>query len=113
VSSLNLTDPDADNFRPEGCATFHDIIRFAHEKAMAEMFGISDTSAAKTRKDHPPQAGIPLDAHMIDVGDGLREGVCKVGPEDIHSVPFAAFLKGLCGMRWPEPRQVDAGDSWR
>ncbi|MFP3929240.1 MAG: PEP/pyruvate-binding domain-containing protein, partial [Desulfobacteraceae bacterium] len=38
ISPLNLTDPKAPEFAPSGCRTLHDLIRFAHEKAMEEMF---------------------------------------------------------------------------
>ncbi len=38
VAPLNLTDPEGDNFRPEGCRTLHDIIRFAHEMSLRELF---------------------------------------------------------------------------
>jgi pyruvate,water dikinase len=49
-----------------------------------------------------------MDAHMIDVGGGMRSGVEKALPEDILSVPYIFFLKGLRGMKWPEPRAADA-----
>ncbi len=34
IAVLNLLDPESDTFSPEGCQTFHDVIRFAHEKSM-------------------------------------------------------------------------------
>lgn len=34
VIPLNLVNPDDERFRPEFCQTFHDITRFAHQKAM-------------------------------------------------------------------------------
>src|SRR5208337_3914422 len=42
IAVLNLADPKSENFTPEGCGTFHDVIRFAHEFAMREMFHISE-----------------------------------------------------------------------
>ncbi|MCU0586050.1 MAG: PEP-utilizing enzyme, partial [Desulfobacterales bacterium] len=42
IAPLNLTDPGKENFTPEGCRTLHDVIRFAHEMSMREMFRISD-----------------------------------------------------------------------
>ena len=41
ITPLNLLDPRAENFRPEACRTYHDITRFAHEKAMEELFQMS------------------------------------------------------------------------
>lgn len=105
--SLTLIDPAAENFRPEGCRTFHDITRFAHEIAIAEMFGLSDTHEVDADVSVPLRAGIPLDAHLLDVGGGLKPRVKKVTSEDVMSVPFSSFLKGLRGMKWPEPRPAD------
>ena len=43
------------------------------------------------------------------MGGGLGAHEKKVAPEAVLSVPFAAFLKGMRGMTWPEPRAADAG----
>lgn len=104
---LHLVDPASPDFVPEQCATFHDITRFAHEMAMAEMFGISDAEH-EISGTLALKAGIPIDAHLLDVGEGVLKGVKSATPETIRSIPFAAFLKGLKSMRWPEPRTADA-----
>lgn len=108
IVPLRLVDPDSDDFRPEACRTLHDITRFAHEKAMSGMFGMSDTDAMEDEQTITLTAGVPMDAHMIDVGGGIRPGVEKAMPEDILSIPYIYFLKGLQAMRWPEPRAADA-----
>ncbi len=51
ISLLELVDPNADNFTPEGCRSFHDIIRFCHEKAMQEMFYIGDRRIRKVSRE--------------------------------------------------------------
>lgn len=129
IVPLNLIDPDADNFKPESCRTFHDITRFVHEMAMAEIFktgkgqpidsfedlmsavALAESGAAKRLG---PQtcaliAGIPIDAHLLDIDEGIRGTSKKVTPDDIVSIPFSSFLRGLMSMRWPEPRPFDAG----
>lgn len=106
VVPLNLIDPEGANFRPEHCRTFHDITRFAHEKAMAEMFLIGKGSDAKGGAIPLGKEG-PLDAHFVDMDGGVREGTKVATPEDILSIPFAAFLKGLLSIPWPEPRAAD------
>lgn len=107
ISPLNLIDPADESFKPEYCKTFHDITRFAHEKAMEEMFGIGTGHEIKDSWTIPLIAGIPIDAHMIDIDGGIKENTKKASPEDILSIPFSAFLKGMLSMRWPEPRAAD------
>lgn len=103
---LNLIDPADKQFRPESCKTMHDITRFAHQKAMQEMFKISvefpeDIEVVKL------VAGIPLLIYLIDLGDAIKRDIEKLKPEDIHSIPFQAFFKGLASLEWPPPRHVD------
>lgn len=109
IAPLNLVSPDAANFSPEYCKTYHDITRFSHEKAMSEMFSIGAEHDMDECHAVPLRAGIPVDAHLIDIGGGLAEDIIKAAPEDIRSIPFSAFLKGMLGMRWPEPRPADVG----
>lgn len=108
IVPLHLYDPEAVSFTPGHCITYHDITRFAHEKAMAEMFGLSDTDSMEKEETISLKAGIPVDAHILDVGGGVREGTRKATPEDILSVPFVPFLKGMMAMKWPQSRAADA-----
>jgi pyruvate,water dikinase len=55
------------------------------------------------------RAGIPVAIHLLDLGGGLGVHERKVAPEAVLSVPFSAFLRGMRGMSWPEPRAADAG----
>ncbi len=108
IVPLHLVDPESSSFTPGNCITYHDITRFAHEKAMAEMFGMSDTDSMEKEETILLTAGIPVDAHLLDVGGGVREGTRKANHEDILSVPFIPFLKGMMAMKWPEPKAADA-----
>ncbi len=105
VVPLNLIDPADENFKPESCQTLHDITRFAHQKAMQEMFKIS----AELPKDVETVrlvAGIPLLVYFIDLGGGIKVVSKQINPEDISSIPFNAFLKGLSAQEWPGPRHL-------
>jgi pyruvate, water dikinase len=111
ISPLNLTDPNHPLFAPEGCKTIHDIIRFTHEHAMKEMFGVSGTldneeAAVKLT------ANVPLNIYMIDLGGGLKDGLttCNViTPDLVTSVPFKAIWKGFThpGINWSSSIPVD------
>lgn len=104
ISPLNLTDPNAPEFRPQGCRTLHDVIRFAHEKAMIEMFNLSklaDTSTVSRKM----RTNIPLILHFIDLGGGLAPEMTScddILPEHIRSKPMAALWRGLAhpGVSW-------------
>lgn len=106
IVPLNLVDPEDQNFKPEQCRTFHDVTRFAHEMAMAVMFQIGEGHDARGGTIALGKEG-PLDAHFIDMDGCVREGVRIATPDDIHSKPFSAFLKGLLSLPWPEPRPAD------
>jgi pyruvate,water dikinase len=104
ISPLNLTDPKSPEFTPKGCRTLHDLIRFAHEKAMEEMFNISRL-AGESLVSRTMSANIPLAMHFIDLGGGLAEGLktCdEILPEHIRSKPMAALWRGLAhpGVTW-------------
>jgi pyruvate, water dikinase len=108
ISPLHLLDPRADNFRPEYCTTIHDISRFAHEKAMSEMFlpsGVSQDALTRRLVSH-----IPLELYLIDLGGGLRPEALnrvEVQPEDISSRPMIAFWRGVTAVGWKGPKPVD------
>ena len=107
VTPLNLVNPQAEDFRPEACRTFHDITRFSHEKAMAEMFDLAEGRGGGGDEAVALRAGIPVGIYLLDMGGGLGTRDKKVAPEAVLSVPFAAFLKGMREMTWPEPRSAD------
>jgi pyruvate,water dikinase len=104
ISPLNLTDPEDPAFSPEGCRTFHDIIRFTHEQAMLEMFGYGDV-AERVSGALKMKLSIPLWLYVIDLGGGLRKDLMAADTPDaqsIDSIPFAAILRGLYhpGINW-------------
>lgn len=112
ISPLNLTDPRAPEFAPDGCRTLHDLIRFAHEKAMVEMFNLSELadSSAVSRK---LSANIPLSLYFIDLGGGLAPGLTscdEIRPEHIRSRPMAALWRGLThpGVTWSGAVDISA-----
>jgi len=107
IVPLTLIDPDAANFRPESCATFHDITRFCHEMAIRELFDITGTFAddvnAVKLTSH-----VPIDIYLLDLGGGITGNHKSPRPENLTSAPFISFLNGLSAMKWPEGRPFDA-----
>ncbi len=111
VIPLNLADPDSSEFAPDNCKTLHDITRFAHEYSMREMFLLCESAQCEEKHSYPLKFSVPLDIHVIDIGNGLKEveGKKKIVPENIISAPFLALIKGMTapGIRWAGPLPID------
>jgi len=99
VSRLHLVDPLIQEFRPEDCRTFHDLLRFIHETAVLELVELGRDEGCLTGKamarplDLPIQAGILV----IDIGGGIAEDhkAYRVPYSAIASKPFKAILQGM------------------
>ncbi len=113
VAPLNLTDPKKSNFCQEGCQTIHDIIRFAHEMSMQEMFRISDALSPDEALAVPIRIYLPLRLFAVDLGNGLRKGFSGkyAQLEDVTSVPLRALLQGMKHEEVDWNR--DVGVDWR
>ncbi|HUI54527.1 MAG TPA: PEP/pyruvate-binding domain-containing protein [Bryobacteraceae bacterium] len=96
---LNLLDPSAFNFRPSGCGSAHDVLRYAHEKAIEAMFAVNDleleSSAHAARR---LVTSLPFNIQVLDLGGGLAPGTRDsrgVEPSQILSRPFRALWSGV------------------
>ena len=98
ISPLRLIDPESDIFKPDGCRSMHDIIRFCHEKAVQEMFHIGDRRIIKIRGSKKLKLEIPMLIYVLDVGGGLSDKPKyqkSVHIDEIQCAPLIAVLKGL------------------
>ncbi len=111
IAVLNLLDPNSDTFSPEGCQTVHDIIRFAHELSMREMFRIADDIEVDKRYAVSIKTPVPMQMLALDLGGGLkvRHNAAAAGVDDVRSVPFRALLRGMThpDVRWAGSVGVD------
>jgi pyruvate,water dikinase len=98
VVPLNLYDPSSAAFVPERCRTYHDIIRFAHEKAVAELGEVGGLELGRSNEHvRRLDLGIPLDLVLIDIGGGFTAGGTGtiVDPDQVTSRPLRSVLDGL------------------
>lgn len=111
ITPLNLVDPTDIGFRGADCQTYHDIIRFCHETAVAELFALN------SRNDTPRHAGKQLTAgHMpvrlwvmsLDDTTSVSTTGRHVRLEEIDSRPFSAFWEGVVAVPWEGPPAPDA-----
>jgi pyruvate, water dikinase len=111
IIPLNLSDPGSQDFTQENCKTLHDVTRFAHEYAMREMFLLYESAQFEDKHAYPLKFSVPLDIHVIDLGNGLKNAGSKkhITPENIISKPFLSLIKGMTapGIRWAGPLPID------
>ncbi|HUI67492.1 MAG TPA: PEP/pyruvate-binding domain-containing protein [Nitrospirota bacterium] len=116
ISLLNLVDPLMDEFTPEGCRTLHDILRFIHEKSVAELVDSAREGNVKFRKQSalaPLELPVPAGILVMDMGGGLKSGVSgRATFEQVTSVPFRAIIRGMIhpGAWHSEPVALKAHD---
>ncbi len=97
IMPLHLIDPEAVDFTPEGCRSFHDIIHFCHERAVDELAHFQERrpglGSIRTRR---MRLGVPMDIRVLDTGGGMiKDAADEPIGTDIVSEPFAMFLDGL------------------
>ncbi len=101
---LNLTDPNADKFTPQGCRSYHDLVRFCHEKSVHEMFSLVDKRGLGMGSAKQLKTNLPLVIYVIDLDGGLvaeAENKKNIKPDDIASVPMLSLWSGLSDKRVP------------
>lgn len=109
IAILHLTDPDAPDFCAAGCRTLHDILHYAHDRAVAVLADLRQAGVSE-RLAKPLPLPIPLDLRVLDIGGALAPQV--TGLEAVRSRPLAAVLAGLLapGMWETAPGRVGLGD---
>jgi len=102
VSPLELLHPSDANFTIENCKTFHDITRFAHQRAMEEMFSRAKNIERKERIGLRLKSEIPLEVNIIPIDQdtyGLEERRW-ITEDAITSAPMRAFWDGIKKEGW-------------
>ncbi|MCL5269719.1 MAG: PEP-utilizing enzyme, partial [bacterium] len=112
IAPLHLKDPQSAGFTAAACTTYHDIARFAHEKAVQRLTeGEWVNPSTHTRYVHQLACDVPVDLVLIDLGGGLNApgGERTVTPRQVDSAPLRALLCGLCreGVWATAPADVD------
>mgnify|MGYP006280413147 CR=1 FL=1 len=108
VSPLRLLFPDDEDFKAENCVTFHDITRYAHQKASEEMFLGATDIEDKDRLSLRLKTDIPLTVNIIYIDreyDPQAEGGW-VKQDNIESEPMQRFWEGVREEGWPKTGAV-------
>ncbi|RPH43159.1 MAG: hypothetical protein EHM86_01580 [Desulfobulbaceae bacterium] len=112
ITPLHMIDVQSRDFAPESCRSLHDIIRFAHEKAVSIMFSLGDRLGSPSRNRKKLLSELPFDIFVVDVGGGLDAEVLRQDTfrvEQVRSEPFLALWAGLChpSVQWPDHAHFD------
>jgi pyruvate, water dikinase len=96
IAPLNLVDPLRDDFTPKACRTLHDILRFMHEKSVAELIDQAG-EGWRSKRAVKLELPIPTGIVVIDIGDGLQNAGSRdqVTADQIASVPLRAVVSGM------------------
>src|ERR1700691_748118 len=115
--TLNLQDPAADNFRPSGCKSGHDVLRYCHEKAIETMFRVNDRELGRggVQSFRKVETPLPLRVSVMDLGGCLALGAPEkrsVTPDRIVSRPFQALWQGISHpeVTWTRHMPARIGD---
>ena len=114
--TLHLLDPSAFNFRPSGCRSTHDIIRFCHEKAIEAMFSLNDRALeGGPHCSKRLMTPVPVNLYVLDLGGGLsleNPDADEVMPSQIVSRPFQGLWKGVShpGVSWTREMPASLSD---
>ncbi|MFN2267571.1 MAG: PEP/pyruvate-binding domain-containing protein [Desulfonatronovibrio sp.] len=104
IVPLNLIDPKKDNFNPKACTTLHDIVRFAHEMAMRDMFNLGENIQIGEYRTVLLESTLPFDIYILDMGGGLdtNKDISQTNVEHVTSTPLNSLLKGMShrNVRW-------------
>lgn len=99
VAPITLVDPTAADFRAEKCSTFHDILRFSHEKAIDALIHFhADQGGKKGMQSRPLRLPVPLNLRLIDIGAGVTPAAPPQGELTmamLNSRPLMAILQGF------------------
>ena len=110
--TLNLLDPAAASFRPAGCQSAHDVLRFSHEKAIEAMFAVNDlVLEERSRSTRRLRTDLPLNFFVLDLGGGLaleNPQTTEITPQQIVCRPFQALWKGISDPRVSWRREMPA-----
>ena len=114
--TLHLLDASAFRFRPSGCQSAHDVLRYCHEKAVEGMFAIQDRELEQGA--HRPKkllASAPINLFVLDLGGGLAmedPEADEVIPTQIVSRPFQGLWKGIThpAVSWTRQMPASFGD---
>jgi pyruvate,water dikinase len=98
---LNLLDPEAPDFSPQGCQSLHDFIRYCHEQGVREMFSLVGRKGRGMSQGRRLQTELPLTMYLLDLDAPRMSSKKPLTVAEITSLPMRACWTGLSDPRVP------------
>ncbi len=94
ITPLSVLDPDGDDFTPGACRSFHDIVRYSHEKGVQAMFAIGSSGSRRGRRKQL-KTDLPFELYLMNVDgtDPHTDDIITI--DQVTSTPFQALWRGL------------------
>ncbi len=104
IVHLNVIHPSDPAFTSENCKTFHDLLRYVHQKSMEEIFLLLRGTSNKDKIGLRLKTKIPLIINIIYLDQNFNEmsGRRWVGESDIQSLPMQALWSGVLEEGWQQ-----------
>ncbi|MBE6441791.1 MAG: phosphoenolpyruvate synthase [Desulfovibrio desulfuricans] len=100
---------DSVDFKAANCATYHDIVRYCHERAVSAMFSLGSEKKHAPRRVKQLRDQVLKQFWVVNLSDGFVK--TPAGPvidvEDIASRPMLALWRGMNAHPWQGPPPVD------
>jgi len=109
IVPLHLVSPKSSDFVPDNCRTYHDITRFAHQKALYEMFQVVEISKSNMAAAPKLLTTIPLPIRLLFIDSEFSHLNLEkeISDDNIPSAPMKAFWEGVRHVGWPHPPSLD------
>ncbi len=113
IFDLNLIDPGASDFSPQGCSSLHDVIRYVHQMSVTVLFDLGDSQVEKLKDSFKTlDSPIPLFLTVLNIGNAIDDKYDKqkkIPPEGINSIPFQSLWRGLSDpeIRWTGRQNIN------
>lgn len=95
IVPLHILDPEDTRFVPESCQSFHDIVRFSHERAVQAMFALSQSRGRQSQRQKLTTT-LPFNLYLLQA-DIIHSTQTKqeITVGEVSSTPFQALWRGL------------------
>lgn len=106
VVPLRALDVPTEDLSPANCQTLHDVLRFAHQEGVRELFTAAHDVLAGGNRDCLKSGQIPFPVNIVYADrDRLAsaETPC-IDETQIRCTPMRAFWNGLIEQGWPPDR---------